>query len=196
MNLQDKLFSADLKERLARESSENGLIVPEPFSGWHPLAQLQYYDLKIRLPDCVVHHLDRASMAYSLEARVPFLDHEFVEFCAQIPPSLKMKGSQEKHILRRSLQKVLPPDVLLRKKRALMAPFQQWFREDLPDFAKNLLSEDRLKEDGYFNPEYVRLILEQHQRGREDNGRLLLGILGIQVWNDLFTRGGDVRTAI
>jgi asparagine synthase (glutamine-hydrolysing) len=190
MKLQDKLFSGGLKEGLARESSEDGFIVPEQFSSWHPLVQLQYYDLKIRLPDCIVHHLDRGSMAYSLEARVPFLDHELVEFCAQIPPSLKMKGCQEKHILRQSLQKVLPADVLLRKKRALMAPFQQWFREDLPDFAKNLLSEDRLKEDGYFNPEYVRLILEQHQTGRENNGRLLLGVLGIQVWNDLFIRSG------
>jgi asparagine synthase (glutamine-hydrolysing) len=190
MNLQDRLFSGGLKERLAGESSGDGFIVPEQFSGWHPLAQLQYYDLKIRLPDCIVHHLDRGSMAYSLEARVPFLDHELVEFCAQIPPSLKMKGFQEKHILRQSLQKVLPSDVLLRKKRALSAPFQQWFRGDPPDFAKDLLSEDRLKEDGYFNPEYVRLILEQHQNGREDYGRVLLGILGIQLWNDLFTRGG------
>ena len=189
MNLQDKLFSGDLKDRLAREPSEDGPIVPEQFSGWHPLVQLQYYDMKIRLPDCIVHHLDRASMAYSLEARVPFLDHELVEFCAQIPPSLKMKGSQEKHILRRSLQKLLPIEVLRRKKRALLAPFQQWFREDLPDFAKNLLSEDRLKEDGYFNPEYVRQILERHQSGRENYGRLLLGILGIQLWNDLFARG-------
>jgi asparagine synthase (glutamine-hydrolysing) len=190
MNHQDKLFSVDLKERLAREYSEDGFIVPEQFSGWHPLVQLQYYNLKIRLPDCIVHHLDRATMAYSLEARVPFLDHELVEFCAQIPSSLKMKGTQEKHILRQSLQKVLPPDVLFRKKRALSTPFQQWFRGDLPDFAKDLLSEARLKENGYFNPEYVRLILEQHQSGREDNGRLLLGILGIQLWNDLFARNG------
>jgi asparagine synthase (glutamine-hydrolysing) len=104
-----------------------------------------------------------------------------------------MKRGQEKHILRQSLQKVLPAHVLLRKKRALMAPFQRWFTEDLPDFAKNLLSEDRLKEDGYFNPEYVRLILEQHQRGREDNGRVLLGILGIQLWNDLFIRSGRME---
>jgi asparagine synthase (glutamine-hydrolysing) len=194
MNHQDKLFSVDLKERLAREYSEDELVVPEQFSGWHPLLQLQYYDLKIRLPDCIVHRLDRATMAYSLEARVPFLDHELVEFCAQIPPSLKMKGTQEKHILRQSLQRVLPPDVLLRKKRALSAPFQQWFREDLPDFAKSVLSETRLKQNGYFNPEYVRFLLEQHRSGREDNGRLLLGILGIQLWNDLFARGGEAHS--
>jgi asparagine synthase (glutamine-hydrolysing) len=188
-NHQYKFFSADLQEELAKEDSGDECIVPEDFSGWHRLVQLQYYDLKTRLPDGIVHQLDRTSMAYSLEARVPFLDHELVEFCAQIPPWLKMKGGQEKHILRQSMQNVLPRDILFRKKRALSAPFKQWLRRDLPDFAKDLLSPVRLKESGYFNPEYVKLALEQHQSGREDNGKLLLGILGIQLWKDLFAHG-------
>jgi len=190
---QEKLFSVDLKERLRREQSEDGPAVPEHFSNWHPLVQLQYYDIKVRLPDCIVHHLDRASMAHSLEARVPFLDHELVEFCARIPPSLKMKGMQEKYILRQSMQKLLPPDILRRKKRALSAPVQQWFREDLPDFAQDVLSRKCLGENGYFNPEYVMQMLQEHRSGKENYGRLLIGVLGIQLWHDLFLRGHRIK---
>jgi asparagine synthase (glutamine-hydrolysing) len=148
-----------------------------------------YYDTTVRLPDAVVHHLDRASMAYSLEARVPYLDDKLVEFCARTPRRMKMRGLQEKHILRKALRADLPPDIASRRKRGLSAPFQQWLREPLPDFAVDLLSEARLREKGYFNPAFVASLLEQHRAGCAKYGRQLLGILGVQIWDDMFLHG-------
>ena len=83
--------------------------VPPPagFETWHPFARMQYFDLKHRMGDGVVLGLDRASMAYSVEARVPFLDHELVEYCARIPPRVKMKWLREKHVLRQAMESVL-----------------------------------------------------------------------------------------
>ena len=81
----------------------------------------------------VVLGLDRASMAYSVEARVPFLDHELVEYCARIPPRVKMKWLREKHVLRRAMESVLPPDIVNRKKRGLQVPMDAWLRAPLPE---------------------------------------------------------------
>ena len=129
--------------------------LPHGFSGWHPFEQLQYYETKIRLPDRIELSLDRASMAYSLGARVPFLDHKLVEFCARIPPSLKMTWLQEKTIFRRALNRVQPAEIARRKKRPLAAPFKHWLRAPLPNFAAELLSEKDLQAKGYFDPAAV-----------------------------------------
>ena len=105
----EKFFSADLKSQLIKaETSAPPFTPPSDFYKWHPFTQLQYYELAVRLPNYITHHLDHTTMAHSLEARVPFLDHEFIEFCARIPPALKMKRLQEKYILRRAVRKLLP----------------------------------------------------------------------------------------
>jgi asparagine synthase (glutamine-hydrolysing) len=186
----NQLFSSDLKQALA--STAKPLweeATPEGFSNLPSFVQMLYYDTTVRLPDAVVHHLDRASMAYSLEARVPYLDDKLVEFCARTPRRMKMRGLQEKHILRKALRADLPPDIASRRKRGLSAPFQQWLREPLPDFAVDLLSEARLREKGYFNPAFVASLLEQHRAGCAKYGRQLLGILGVQIWDDMFLHG-------
>lgn len=185
----DRLFSADLGPALGDlRHLDCELSPPDDFDRWHPFAQLQYYEMKLRLPELITRQLDRASMAYSLEARVPFLDHELVEFCARIPPALKMKGLREKHILRQAMRGLLPAEIARRKKRGLAAPFQHWLREPLPDFAAELLSQRCLREKGYFNPAFVAHLLEQHRTGQGDYGRLLLGVLTTQLWDDLFLR--------
>ena len=160
--------------------------MPEGFSKWDPLVQLQYYELKIRLPDFILHHMDRTSMAYSLEVRVPFLDHKVVEFCAAIPPSLKLRGLTEKYILRKAMQPLLPREIYHRKKRGLRAPFKQWMQEKLPEFAEELLSARSLRAKGYFKPEIVERMLAQHRTGAKDYGVLLIGVLAVQLWDDLF----------
>jgi len=128
-------------------------------------------------------------MAHSLEARVPFLDHEFIEFCAKIPPTLKMKRLQEKYILRRAVKKLLPKEIVGRKKRGLSAPFDQWLRKKLPDFAVAMLSEESLSQKGYFRPLAVHDLLEKHRSGERDCGAHLMGILAIQLWDELFMKG-------
>lgn len=182
-----RLLADDIRQSLYNEK-ESLLGIPEDFERWHPFTQLQYLEMKSRLPDYITRDLDAVSMAYSLELRVPFLDHEFVELCAQIPPSLKMRRLEEKHILRQALRNDLPLEILGRRKRGLTSPFEQWIR-NLPEFARELLSEDRVREKGYFDPKFVVRMIEQHQSGKTNYGKSLMRILGIQLWDDLFMRG-------
>ena len=186
----EKFFSADLKSQLIKaERSAFPFTSPSGFYTWHPFTQLQYYELAMRLPNFITHHLDHTTMAHSLEARVPFLDHELIEFCARIPPALKMKRLQEKYILRRAVRKLLPKQIVWRKKRGLIAPFDQWLREKLPDFAVEMFSEANLSKKGYFHPSAVHDLLKKHRAGERDCGAHLLGILAIQLWDELFMNG-------
>jgi len=182
------LFSDTLQQQMIVESAREDAALPQDFEQWHPFTRLQYWELMVRLPDYILRHLDAASMAYSLEARVPFLDHELVELCAQIPPALKMRWLQEKHILRQALRGLLPPEILQRKKHSLAAPFRQWMR-NLPEFAVELLSEQQIRDKGYFDHQVVGHMVQQHRAGNADYGRQLTGVVKVQLWDDLFQRG-------
>jgi asparagine synthetase B (glutamine-hydrolysing) len=142
--------------------------------------------------ECVhrLRYLDTMSMAYSLEVRVPFLDHEFVELCAQIPPQVKMHRLEEKHVLRRAMVEVLPPEIVHRKKRGLTAPFHSWLRR-LPEFASELLSERKVRDKGYFDSQRVCHMLQQHQAGHADYGWVLMAVLKVQLWDDVFLRNSQ-----
>jgi asparagine synthase (glutamine-hydrolysing) len=183
-------FSPEVFASMGNQKTEakQFLNLPDEFYTWHRFAQLQYFEIKVRLPNYVTRHLDSASMAYSLETRVPFLDHELVEFSAQIPPSLKMKGIKEKYILRRAMREDLPKEIVNRKKRGLAAPFQQWVK-NLPDFASDMLSEKSIREKGWFDPANVGRMIHQHRTGEVNYGKQLMGVLGVQIWDDLFLRG-------
>jgi asparagine synthase (glutamine-hydrolysing) len=184
------LFSEPITRALETMSHENaGPVLPKHFESWHPFTRMQYFDIKVRMADSVVRHLDRLSMAYSLEARVPFLDHEFVEFCAAIPPHVKMKRLVEKNVLRRALTNDLPPEIINRRKWGFRAPVHQWMRKDLPEFAREMLSERQIKEKGYFNSDCVGRMLSLHRAGIREYGRQLIGVLGIQIWDDIFING-------
>lgn len=185
-----ELFSADVRAALAQLPAEDArLTEPEGFDNWHPFNQLQYCEAKTRLPDHINHVLDRASMACSLETRLPFLDHELVELCSGIPPQLMMRGLQEKYILRRAAQGALPEEIVWRRKRGLRAPFVGWMRADLPDAVADRLSARCLREKGYFDPAFVAWMLAEHRAGRRNYGRQLMAVLAVQLWDDLFMHG-------
>jgi asparagine synthase (glutamine-hydrolysing) len=184
-----ELLSAATQEQLrAQGSIDDAPPAPAQFGRWHPFAQMQYLDLKHRLADSIVLNLDRMSMAYSVEARVPFLDHELVEFCARIPPRVKMKWLQEKHILRRAMRAVLPAAIVRRKKWAFQLPTDEWLRGDLPPFAAAMLSASALRETGYFNAENVAAMLRRHREREGNYGQAIAGVLSVQIWHDLFRR--------
>jgi asparagine synthase (glutamine-hydrolysing) len=169
--------------------------VPPPvgFETWHPFARMQYFDLKHRMGDGVVLGLDRASMAYSVEARVPFLDHELVEYCARIPPRVKMKWLREKHVLRQAMESVLPPDIVARKKRGLQVPMDTWLRAPLPEFAAERISPSALRQSGYFDADKVAALLQLHRAGGENLGQILSVVLCVQIWHDLFRHSASGR---
>ncbi len=162
------------------------LVQPAGFARWHPFCQLQYYEMHTRLPSWVLHHVDRGAMAYSVEARVPFLDHEFAEFASAIPPSLKLRRTREKHILREAVRPLLPPAIVNRPKKGLNAPLAHWYREPLPAFAEAMLSPDALRRKGYFVPACVPRLLAEHRSAQIDRSYELSMILGVQLWDEVF----------
>ena len=161
------------------------LPLPADFRRWHPFSALQYLDLTVRLPDYIERELDRSSMAFSLEARVPFLDHELVELCANIPPKVKMAGLTEKAILRQALRGILPAPIRTRPKRGLTAPLESWLRTDTSDLVQDLLSKESLAKTGLFLPGAVHRTLEAH-RQRGSLGRPLFGVIAVGLWHRLF----------
>jgi len=161
---------------------------PPGFRDWPPFAQLQYRDLTVRMPDYIVHHLDRMTMAHSLEARVPFLDHELVEYCASVPPDLKMKGLVEKDVLRNSMKGLLPGEILTRPKRGMTSPLESWLRGSLPDFAQEMLSAERVRRKGYFSPETVSDLLRRHRRGEPLLATRIMAVLVVHLWDEIFLR--------
>jgi asparagine synthase (glutamine-hydrolysing) len=189
-NIINFLFADPLRKLVAGRSNDylNPTAFPR-FDRWHHFEKIQYMETKTRLVDFIIHGLDRASMAYSLEARVPFLDHELVELCAQIPPSLKMKRLTEKYILRKAMNAHLPLEILRRKKRGLATPHSPWLKGVLADPVRQMLSAEEIKKKGYFNPPAVLDLLNRHQAGKENYSRALMAVLGVQVWDELFIKG-------
>jgi asparagine synthase (glutamine-hydrolysing) len=183
--LDNALLSPEFQREMC-DDEEPAFSLPAAFHHWRPFQQLQYLDLTIRLPELITHGLDRVSMAFGLEVRVPFLDHELVEFCSRIPPTLKMRGFREKYILREALRGVLPEEIRTRRKRPLSAPVQHWWRRALPQFVEVSLSQRSLREKGYFQPAFVKELLDRHRRCEGNYGSHLSTVLAVQIWQDLF----------
>ncbi|MFH1681729.1 MAG: asparagine synthase (glutamine-hydrolyzing) [Candidatus Eisenbacteria bacterium] len=186
----DRLFTNDLK-RLMKPEPDLGPLLPrlQTPARWSSFAKLQYIEAKTRLEAFVLHGLDRASMGHSLEVRVPFLDHELVELCARIPASLKLRRFREKYILRAAMRRRLPAEIVKRRKKGLAAPRATWLRAGLPEFAREMFSTRRIGETGFFVPETVRGLLADHSAGRRDYSRLLIAILSVEIWHEMFGKG-------
>jgi asparagine synthase (glutamine-hydrolysing) len=184
----DRYFDANI---LFRESEKASLFLPEaykaihrddPRSVWRPfiengkmhwLSALQYMDLKNYLPNDILTKVDRMSMAHSIEARVPLLDHKMVEFAATIPPELKLKGKTTKYIFKKAMEGILPDDILYRPKRGFAIPLGRWFRGRLSTYVRDLLLSRNSVERGLFSQSYVERLIQMNDRGRP---------LDLQLW--------------
>jgi asparagine synthase (glutamine-hydrolysing) len=156
-----------------------------------PLHQTLWLESQTRMVDFINFEVDKMSMAHSVEARVPFLDHQLWEFCAGLPDRYKLKGSVEKSLLRQATKNILPEATRLRRKKGLAAPYAHWLRsERLPDWAETALSEQAIRRAGLFQPQVVQTLRQAHQNSRVAGhlGALLMGVLSTQVWVSQFIR--------
>jgi asparagine synthase (glutamine-hydrolysing) len=154
-----------------------------PGPGADLLDRLTYLDLKLYLQDDLLVKVDRMSMANSLEIRVPFLDHTFVEFAASIPSRFKLKGLTTKHVLKRMLRGRLPDPVLDRKKIGFDIPLGPWIRDELWDFTTDILSPAGLARHGLFDGAYVERLLAEHKSGAHNHRQLLWPLIIFQFWH-------------
>ncbi|RPI00070.1 MAG: asparagine synthetase B, partial [Zetaproteobacteria bacterium] len=146
-------------------------------------------DAALYLPDDLLVKVDIASMAHSLEARSPFLDHEFMEFAATIPFELKLRGRVKKYILKRALGDLLPETILHRPKMGFGVPIDRWFRQELRDLLCDTLLSPRALGRGYFDALAVRRMVEEHVRGRASWHYLLWTLLMLELWHRTYIDG-------
>ena len=133
-----------------------------------PLRMVQYLDFKTYLPGDILTKVDRASMAHSLEVRVPFLDHTFVSWVAGLPTNTKLRSGEGKYVLKEALRPLLPHDVLFRKKMGFAVPLGMWFRGSLRERLMETVCGDRLKQSGLFSPAGLDRLVREHQSGRRN----------------------------
>jgi asparagine synthase (glutamine-hydrolysing) len=146
-------------------------------------------DVNLYLADDLLVKMDRATMAHSLEARSPFLDHQLMEFVSTLPVHFKLSGIHKKRLLKAILRGLVPDTVLDRPKMGFSVPLAQWFREDLREMAYDLLLSPRTLQRGYFEPTAVAKLLNAHCRRHGEHGQQLWDLLVLELWHRTFSDG-------
>jgi asparagine synthase (glutamine-hydrolysing) len=159
--------------------------------GADELARLQDVDTGIYLVDDLLVKTDRASMAHSLEARVPFCDPVVAELALALPRRLKVRGLAKKRLLRRAVAPLLPARILRARKQGFSIPAAAWLRGDLQPFAREVLAPAAVARQGYFRPDAVTALVDQHAAGREDLSRQLWGLLAFTLWHERYGVGAE-----
>jgi asparagine synthase (glutamine-hydrolysing) len=186
-----EIFSPDARAELLDRAA--GSAAPaDPMDGYRaryaetagaePLARLQDVDLGLYLVDDLLVKTDRASMAHSLEARVPFLDPVVAELAHALPARSRVRGLAKKRLLRRAVAPLLPDAVVNGRKRGFSIPAAAWLRGELEPMARDLLAPEALRRDGWFDPAAVTRLLDRHVAAQEDHSRQLWGLLSFTLW--------------
>jgi asparagine synthase (glutamine-hydrolysing) len=181
--VRDELFSDQFRTRLQgyraiEVMQEHAANCPTQ----DPLSTIQYLDFKTWLPGDILTKVDRASMAHSLEVRVPLLDHKFVEWSSSLAPSVKLKGGEGKYILKKALAPHLPHDVMYRSKKGFSIPIAAWLRGPLRAHVRQAVLSPLVLDTGIFNASYLRHLVDQHESGLKDYSVALWSMLMFEAF--------------
>ncbi len=187
-----EIFSAEQRAQLL--APEWGEAPGDPLDSWRArfaeteaaplLARLQDVDLGIYLADDLLVKTDRMSMAHGLEARVPYLDPVISDLALALPTKHKVRGLSKKRLLRRAAAELVPGSILHARKRGFSIPAAAWLRGELEPLARELLSPERTRSQGYFEPAFVTRLLDEHVARRQDHSRQLWGLMSFSLWSE------------
>jgi asparagine synthase (glutamine-hydrolysing) len=190
------LFNEEMKGALLSTSFKQAIEAPTAQGVFAPhlaqtdatdaLSRMLYVDTKLWLPDDLLARGDKTSMAASLEARVPLLDHKLVEFAASLPPDLKLRRLTRKYLLKKVSAPLLPPEIVQRSKKGFPTPLSVWFRHELNGFVRDTLSPATIQRRGLFDSRYIERLLAEHTAGRADHGSLIWSLVSVELWYQLF----------
>jgi asparagine synthase (glutamine-hydrolysing) len=193
-NHRDKqsLYGDALWHQLGSLNSAN--VIVDQFDRAHadtPVDKMLYTDFMTRLPEHSLMLTDRMTMAHSLEARSPFLDHTLVEFLAAFPSEMKIRNKTLKYVLRGLSENYLPPKIVHREKQGFMFPVAYWFQNELYEFTKHFLLSSSFVQEGLFKRESVDRLIEDHRSNRIDNHVRLWMLLNLELWYQMYVEQND-----
>lgn len=184
--LRETLYSADFRKLRGDYRAEQPLVdLMRKAPARSGLDRAQYADLKFYLPGDILTKVDRTSMAVSLEAREPLLDHRLIEFGARLPERMRVRGTTGKWLLKHTLRRYLPEDVLFRPKMGFVTPIAQWLRGPLAAEARNVATDGLLARTGWFDTARIAHLVEDHIAARSDHSRLIWQLLMLRRSLDL-----------
>ena len=185
--MKEELYSSHMKKASEGiDSFEHLEGIYREADGSDFLSRTLYVDIMTYLSDDLLVKIDIATMANSLEARSPFLDHKLMEFAASLPSQLKLRRLTSKYILKKSLRELLPSPIRRRSKMGFGVPISDWFRNELRGYLSGVLLSETSLRRGYFQEGYIRQLLNEHCQGRHDHGYRLWALLNLELWHRMF----------
>ena len=190
------LYSGDMRRRLADYDAEHALS--EHFARFAALpvhSRMMRVDFETYLPEDVLTKVDRMSMAHSIESRVPLLDNEVIAFAATLPAGVKIMNGRRKHVLKEAAARLLPADILDRRKQGFGVPLGVWFRGGLTGVFADVLRSPTTRQRGYFSPAFVDRIVDEHLTGKRDHTLRLWQLLVFELWHRQYVDAAAVAAA-
>jgi asparagine synthase (glutamine-hydrolysing) len=183
---QEQLLTAEALQQTESDIYREARHMVEQCDNDDTVTRMQSLDTRLYLAEDILTKVDRASMAVSLEVRAPFLDPRVAEYAASLPSNYKLRGHKTKYILKKAVHELLPRFVTRRGKKGFGVPVAEWLKFKLRPLARDLLSPERVRRAGVFNPEYVSRLQDEHERGIANHRKLLWTLLMFELWHESF----------
>ncbi|PWT91485.1 MAG: asparagine synthase (glutamine-hydrolyzing) [Blastocatellia bacterium] len=183
---QEQLLTPEVLYETDSDIYRDARVLMEECDNLDLVTRMQSIDTRLYLAEDILTKVDRASMAVSLEVRAPFLDPRVAEFAASLPLNYKLRGHKTKYILKKAVADLLPPFVTRRGKKGFGVPVAEWLKFKLKPLARDLLSPERVKRAGVFNPEFVSRLQYEHETGVANHRKLLWTLLMFELWHESF----------
>ncbi|MGB4988663.1 MAG: asparagine synthase (glutamine-hydrolyzing) [Pyrinomonadaceae bacterium] len=183
---QTELLTAEIRERSDDAIYAGAREMLALCDAQNEIERMQFLDINYYMAEDILTKVDRAAMAVSLETRAPFLDPRIGQFAASIPLDYKLRGRTGKYILKKSLDGILPHEILHRQKKGFGIPIADWLKGRLNPMMHDLLAPARLQEQGIFEPKYVAMLINEHEKGIASHHKQLWTLLVFQLWYDNF----------